>query len=152
MPKARPARRRAALPDRHALFDRHILYERAVQDAGTELALVERLLRRTGRPPRRLREDFRIAYLVGRKRRRSCAEAQGGAAACPPQARPGGAVPAWSWRGAHRDHAAACARRWTRRGAVQSSGARSRPGTRAKWSTFRVSSGNPLAMHTAAMR
>ncbi len=38
--------------------DRHRLYELAVQDAGTELALVERVLRRAGRPALRLREDF----------------------------------------------------------------------------------------------
>ena len=38
--------------------DRHRLYELAVQDADDELALVERVLRRAGRPARRLREDF----------------------------------------------------------------------------------------------
>lgn len=50
----RPSRARPA-PFR---YDRHALYERAVQDAATELALVERVLRRAGRPARRLREDF----------------------------------------------------------------------------------------------
>jgi SAM-dependent methyltransferase len=38
--------------------DRHRLYEIAVQDADDEIALVERVLRRAGRPARRLREDF----------------------------------------------------------------------------------------------
>jgi SAM-dependent methyltransferase len=38
--------------------DRHRLYELAVQDAATELALLERVLRRAGRPALRLREDF----------------------------------------------------------------------------------------------
>lgn len=44
--------------------DRHALYELAVQDAATELALVERVLRRAGRPARRLREDFCGTALV----------------------------------------------------------------------------------------
>jgi SAM-dependent methyltransferase len=61
MPKPRPS----ALPARRApLPDPHLLYERAVQDAATELALVERVLRRGGRPPRRLREDFSGTALV----------------------------------------------------------------------------------------
>jgi len=47
------ARRRRAPP-----LDRHVLYERAVQNAPYELDLVERMLRRHGRPARRLREDF----------------------------------------------------------------------------------------------
>jgi SAM-dependent methyltransferase len=38
--------------------DRYLLYEKAVQEPQTELALVERLLKRGGRPARRLREDF----------------------------------------------------------------------------------------------
>jgi SAM-dependent methyltransferase len=38
--------------------DRHRLYERAVQDAPFEVDLVESILRRNGRPARRLREDF----------------------------------------------------------------------------------------------
>lgn len=56
-PSARPARpaRPAARPARP---DPHRLYELAVQSAATELALLERVLRRAGRPARRLREDF----------------------------------------------------------------------------------------------
>jgi SAM-dependent methyltransferase len=38
--------------------DRHVLYERAVQNADFELDFLERILRRAGRPARRLREDF----------------------------------------------------------------------------------------------
>jgi SAM-dependent methyltransferase len=38
--------------------DRHALYEQAVQSPEVEIALVERVLRRAGRPARRLREDF----------------------------------------------------------------------------------------------
>jgi SAM-dependent methyltransferase len=38
--------------------DRHRLYELAVQDAEDEIQLVERVLRRAGRPALRLREDF----------------------------------------------------------------------------------------------
>jgi SAM-dependent methyltransferase len=70
--RSRGARRRATRPEaarttpRSAAAaspvppaaDRHRLYELAVQDAATELALVERLLRRAGRPVLRLREDF----------------------------------------------------------------------------------------------
>jgi SAM-dependent methyltransferase len=52
---SRLRRRPAAAP---APPDRHRLYELAVQDAATELALVERVIRRAGRTPRRLREDF----------------------------------------------------------------------------------------------
>ncbi len=50
----RPPRRRLARPAE----DRHQLYERAVQDAPFEADLVESILRRHGRPARRLREDF----------------------------------------------------------------------------------------------
>ncbi len=66
-PRSRPARaRRSAPPPKPtppaapaaAADDRHALYERAVQDVATELALVERVLRRAGRPAARLREDF----------------------------------------------------------------------------------------------
>lgn len=39
-------------------FDPHVLYERAVQDPAVELRLVEKLLRKRGIAPRRLREDF----------------------------------------------------------------------------------------------
>lgn len=39
-------------------IDRYALYEKAVQDPDLELALLERMLRRAGRPARRLREDF----------------------------------------------------------------------------------------------
>jgi len=49
---ARPSRAAQPPPDRHRL------YELAVQDPGAELDLVERTLRRSGRHPRRLREDF----------------------------------------------------------------------------------------------
>jgi len=49
----RGARRRAPPAE-----DRHALYERAVQSPEVEIALLERLLRRSGRPARRLREDF----------------------------------------------------------------------------------------------
>jgi SAM-dependent methyltransferase len=38
--------------------DPHLLYERAVQSPDTEVDLLERMLRRSGRPARRLREDF----------------------------------------------------------------------------------------------
>jgi len=38
--------------------DRHLLYERAVQNADSELDLLEWVLRRAGRPARALREDF----------------------------------------------------------------------------------------------
>jgi SAM-dependent methyltransferase len=51
MPK-RTSRPRSPPPDRH------VLYERAVQNAPFELDHLERLLRRVGRPARRLREDF----------------------------------------------------------------------------------------------
>jgi SAM-dependent methyltransferase len=56
--RARRPRRPEAAPDRHQL------YERAVQDAPAEVDLVERLLRRHGRTPRRLREDFSGTALV----------------------------------------------------------------------------------------
>lgn len=55
-PRRRPARRHRRA--RGPLPDRHLLYEEAVQDAGTELELLERVLRRAGRRPLRLREDF----------------------------------------------------------------------------------------------
>lgn len=45
-------------------MDLHALYERAVQDPDDELDLVERLLRRAGRPAARLREDFSGTALV----------------------------------------------------------------------------------------
>ncbi len=51
--KARPRPRARRAPE-----DRHRLYERAVQDAPFEAELVESILRRHGRPARRLREDF----------------------------------------------------------------------------------------------
>ena len=57
----RPTRSRAAgrrAPQAPTAWDRHRLYEQAVQDAATELALVEQVVRRAGRTPRRLREDF----------------------------------------------------------------------------------------------
>jgi len=38
--------------------DRHALYEQAVQSPETEIDLLTRVLRRTGHPSRRLREDF----------------------------------------------------------------------------------------------
>jgi SAM-dependent methyltransferase len=53
--KPRPPRRRRTTRD---AADRHRLYERAVQHGPTEVALVESILRRHGRPSRRLREDF----------------------------------------------------------------------------------------------
>ncbi len=53
-PKPPPRRR----PTARAPVDRHRLYERAVQHGPTEVALVESILRRHGRPARRLREDF----------------------------------------------------------------------------------------------
>jgi SAM-dependent methyltransferase len=56
MPRSRSPRR-SSRPDRLAR-DRHALYERAVQDPEGELELIERVLRRAGRPARRLREDF----------------------------------------------------------------------------------------------
>jgi SAM-dependent methyltransferase len=57
---ARPASRRprARRPAPIPAPDRHVLYERAVQNAPYELDFVERMLRRHGRPARRLREDF----------------------------------------------------------------------------------------------
>ena len=51
---SRSSRRRPAA----GAHDRHRLYERAVQHGPTEIALVERIVRRHGRTPRRLREDF----------------------------------------------------------------------------------------------
>lgn len=39
-------------------LDPYSLYERAVQDPDVELGLLERALRRSGRPAKRLREDF----------------------------------------------------------------------------------------------
>lgn len=54
-PSRRRPRRRRALPPTP---DRYRLYERAVQDAPFEADLVEDVLRRSGRAPRRLREDF----------------------------------------------------------------------------------------------
>jgi hypothetical protein len=56
-PRRRPSAARRAGPRRPA-EDRHRLYERAVQDAPFEADLLERLLRRHGRPARALREDF----------------------------------------------------------------------------------------------
>jgi hypothetical protein len=53
-PAVRRGRARAARPPE----DRRRLYERAVQDAPFEADLVESILRRHGRPARRLREDF----------------------------------------------------------------------------------------------
>jgi SAM-dependent methyltransferase len=50
-----PGGRERLAPEPH---QRHRLYERAVQDAPGEVALIERILRRHGRTPRRLREDF----------------------------------------------------------------------------------------------
>lgn len=44
--------------------DPHRLYERAVQDGSFEVDLVERIVRRHGRRPRRLREDFSGTALV----------------------------------------------------------------------------------------
>jgi hypothetical protein len=55
-------RRRNTSPPAEA--DRHRLYERAVQDAPAEVDLVERVLRRSGRAPLRLREDFSGTALV----------------------------------------------------------------------------------------
>lgn len=57
-PPRRPPAARRGRPRAPAAPDRHELYERAVQHAGTELRLLERVLRRAGRPGRRLREDF----------------------------------------------------------------------------------------------
>jgi SAM-dependent methyltransferase len=49
-----------------AATDKHRLYQLAVQDAPGEVEMVERLLRRTGRSGRRLREDFSgTALLAG---------------------------------------------------------------------------------------
>jgi SAM-dependent methyltransferase len=56
--------RRTGTASGGATADRHALYERAVQDPDDELALVERLLRRAGRPAARLREDFSGTALV----------------------------------------------------------------------------------------
>lgn len=53
--RSRRARPAAARPSSH---DRHVLYERAVQHADSELDLVDRVVRRGGGTPRRLREDF----------------------------------------------------------------------------------------------
>jgi SAM-dependent methyltransferase len=60
MRQRRTSRRRVPEP----IPDRHQLYERAVQDAPTEVDLVERLLRRHGRTSLRLREDFSGTALV----------------------------------------------------------------------------------------
>jgi SAM-dependent methyltransferase len=54
-------RRKPLAPEAH---DRHRLYERAVQDGPYEVSLVERILRRHGRPALRLREDFSGTALV----------------------------------------------------------------------------------------
>jgi SAM-dependent methyltransferase len=56
-------RRRKSVPPAERP-DRHRLYERAVQDAPSEVDLVERVLRRHGRSPLRLREDFSGTALV----------------------------------------------------------------------------------------
>jgi SAM-dependent methyltransferase len=54
----RPNRRSLPAAGTPATSERHHLYELAVQDTATELALVERVLRRAGRPALKLREDF----------------------------------------------------------------------------------------------
>lgn len=59
--KQRPGTRRRRGP--RPPGDRIELYERAVQDAPFEVDLVESILRRHGRPARRLREDFSGAAL-----------------------------------------------------------------------------------------
>lgn len=51
---SQPRRRAPVSPS----TDRYVLYERAVQEPNDEIALLERMLKKTGRPPRRLREDF----------------------------------------------------------------------------------------------
>lgn len=56
-PKPAPRARRAPRRRRPA-EDKRRLYERAVQDAPFEADLVESILRRHGRPARRVREDF----------------------------------------------------------------------------------------------
>jgi SAM-dependent methyltransferase len=56
--RARPKPVRRPRRPRPPAEDRHRLYERAVQDAPFEADLVESILRRSGRPARRLREDF----------------------------------------------------------------------------------------------
>lgn len=55
MPSPRRRRPRSARP---AERDLHRLYERAVQHPPTEIARIERAVRRAGGTPRRLREDF----------------------------------------------------------------------------------------------
>jgi SAM-dependent methyltransferase len=64
MPERKPKRRRARRTPRAERPDRHRLYERAVQDAPSEVDLVDRVLRRHGRRPLRLREDFSGTALV----------------------------------------------------------------------------------------
>ncbi|MBI5547728.1 MAG: class I SAM-dependent methyltransferase [Deltaproteobacteria bacterium] len=56
MPK--PSKYHLAPPPRPAATDRHALYEKAVQDPDFEIELLERCLKKAGRPARRLREDF----------------------------------------------------------------------------------------------
>ncbi|MBI5066842.1 MAG: class I SAM-dependent methyltransferase [Deltaproteobacteria bacterium] len=77
-----PYRRRSSPSPRprakHPRVDRHRLYEDAVQSADAELDVVERVLRRAGRPARALREDFcgtalLAATWVGRGPRRVAA-------------------------------------------------------------------------------
>jgi hypothetical protein len=57
-PSPKPARTSRRPRRARGAEDRHRLYERAVQDAPFEADLVESILRRHGRPARRLREDF----------------------------------------------------------------------------------------------
>jgi SAM-dependent methyltransferase len=54
-PRGGPARVRTARPVED---DRHVLYERAVQDAASELSVIDRVVRRGRGTPSRLREDF----------------------------------------------------------------------------------------------
>jgi SAM-dependent methyltransferase len=59
-----PTRRRRTPHRPTPAPDRHALYERAVQDAEMEVSFLERIVRRHGRRPLSLREDFSGTALV----------------------------------------------------------------------------------------
>ncbi|MFO0581679.1 MAG: class I SAM-dependent methyltransferase [Anaeromyxobacter sp.] len=62
--KDEPSRKRSGVGRAHEAVDLHRLYEASVQDAPSEVDIIQRFLRRAGRPARRLREDFSGTALV----------------------------------------------------------------------------------------